>query len=170
MKKEKIDKLIEAVKDTFDVDVMDMRRNPEIVNVRRCFYNLLSDQGMGRSEIGRLLHINHATIIHHIKKHRGYMETSHETRDMYLRMVAMFEEVTCEEAEMDRHTKLLKLSLFDEIKEAKQKIRHLNEEITFFKNGRLSEIIDLLSETVKEGTEEQVKKSIRTLMNGIYSY
>jgi len=86
---------------------------------------------------------------------------------------------------MDRQSQLLKIAHLDNIKETKEVIQSLKDEIIFLKSqlgdvpnnmgkiaeyGRLSEIIDLLSETVKEGTEEQVKKSIRTLMNGIYSY
>ena len=69
------DKLKEAVNSVFGLDMMERTRKRPHVNARIVFSNILFERGYSKSEIGRYLNKNHATIIHYCKSFEGYVKT-----------------------------------------------------------------------------------------------
>jgi len=51
------------------------------------FYVIRSYYKIGTTKLGKLLNMNHATILHHCKKQAGFNESDKENRIKYLRLI-----------------------------------------------------------------------------------
>ena len=72
---DEVQRLTEIVRIGFDSDVYTRCRKRQHVDGRIAFALLLREQGLGCSEIGKILDRNHATIIHYWNRGEALMET-----------------------------------------------------------------------------------------------
>jgi len=61
--------LKKLVKSLLYVDIYSNSRQRDIVDARKIYAAILFQKGLGVSKIGKIMHKNHATVIHYIKEH-----------------------------------------------------------------------------------------------------
>jgi hypothetical protein len=72
---DEVKRLAEIVRNGFDSDVYTRCRKRHHVDGRIAFALLLREQGLGCSEIGKILNRNHATVLHYWNRGEALMET-----------------------------------------------------------------------------------------------
>ena len=72
---DEVQRLTEIVRNGFDSDVYTRCRKRHHVDGRIAFALLLREQGLGCSEIGKILNRNHATVLHYWNRGEALMET-----------------------------------------------------------------------------------------------
>lgn len=84
-KEEKIQTILSVVAETTGVsesDIFGEERKTDYVLARFIISHELKLYGLSASEIGRVIHRNHATIIHHLRKYRDEYNTNPSFRDV----------------------------------------------------------------------------------------
>ena len=65
-------RLIQYIKDQKSIDINNASRKTELVFWRMIVYKHLRDRGLTLSDIGRIFHRDHATIIHNINNYQEF--------------------------------------------------------------------------------------------------
>lgn len=82
-----VDSILDAVCEAFGVNrsfLMEQRSTENHVNVRWAAIILLRDHGLGWSEIGEILNIDHGTAIHAAKRHHIRLESHPRYREGFM--------------------------------------------------------------------------------------
>ncbi len=147
----------------------------------RVFSKILNDKGVSKTSIAKSLGKNHATIIHHLKKVDGEIETYPDFRQKYESCLNKFEEVLRaveSEADDDDITGLVNEvhALRDEndiykktMDELKARNRVLLADLQEIKGGdnRVADIQDMIRQRVPIGEEKEYYDKISRLFNGV---
>ena len=81
---DEVRRLADICQTVFDTDVFVSCRKRAYVDARIVFSNLLKEQGMGPSAIGRILGRDHATVLHYFRKFEALLETDKAFRKQYV--------------------------------------------------------------------------------------
>ena len=158
--------LKEIVEETFMVDIMSKRRHREIVEARIAFCKIMRDKGVSLSTMGRYIKKTHATILYYtrlsdiiFKTNPRYAEWFTECKKIFThgRDLVISREEKDKEKTIDILNKTIN-SMYDQSMEAITMKR---------KYSRLINIIQLIDEKVKYGSEELAYKKISAVLNSI---
>jgi len=169
--KTEFDVLRNAVQEVCDLDICDPRRDREYVNARIIFSYILWERGFGKSEIGRYLGKNHATICHYCKNFRAYTKQDALLKRMYEQSKAVYMDTfdpvyTMERAELKNEVFSLRekvCNLYSQL----EKFR-LEREAEASEATRLQGIVKLISQRTPMGAEEDVERKLNTWFNGLH--
>jgi hypothetical protein len=169
--KTEFDVLLNAVQEVYDLDILSVRREREYVNARIIFSYILFERGFSKSEIGRYLGKNHATICHYCKNFPAYIKQDAMLKRMYeeAKTVYMnsFDPVyTMERSELKSEVFSLREKvndLYSQIEESRRERKDANAEST-----RMEGIMKLVSQRTPMGSEKEVERKLTTWFNGLY--
>tara|TARA_R110000744_G_scaffold268195_2_gene381869 strand:+ start:198 stop:725 length:528 start_codon:yes stop_codon:yes gene_type:complete len=164
------DKLKEAVNSVFGLDMMERTRKRPHVNARIVFSNILFERGYSKSEIGRYLNKNHATIIHYCKSFEGYVKTDKILSEKYDAARSVYQDNFDPIYNMDT------VNLKNEIFSLRQKVSDLYCKIEGYKQerdnqqkdtNRMDGIFKLVSQRTHRGSEDKIMSELNAWFNGI---
>lgn len=161
-----MDLLKGIVEDAFGVKLTKQRRNREIVDCRKIFSKILRERGYTFKSIGNYLYKDHSTIIHYSDEASNLIKTDKKILDLYIDCRNKFLEnrepiVLHTDRDLVRETLSLRnqmdelLLKYDEIKKIENKYK------------RLSEIINLIENRTPIGSENEIKRKINEMFNGL---
>jgi len=162
---EEIRRLADICLITFDADVFDRCRERKFVDARITFSMLLNEQGLGCSDIGRILRRNHATILHYFTRGEELLEVDKKFRKKF---VMAREEYSGRDpvyyySAPDLRKKFMELRT--EYEYLQRRIEEMREEAKGDK--RLQEIFNVIRYRTKRGKEEEALIRINRLYNGL---
>ena len=165
------DVLRTAVQEVYNLDIKSKTRERPYVNARITFAYILWERGFNKSEIGRYLGKNHATICHYCKNFEGYIKTDPTLKRYYeeARSVYMdnFDPVyTMERAQLKSEVFSLRKKVSDLYFELEELKRERDEAAS--QTTRMDSIIKLVSQRTRLGDEEKVERKLNTWFNGLY--
>ena len=165
------DVLRQAVQEVFDLDIKSKTRERDYVNARIIFAFILWERGYNKSEIGRYLVKNHATVCHYCKNFEGYIKTDPLLRRKYEESKTVYFNTYDPVYTMER------AELKNEVFALREKISDLSSQIEEFRRAqeaasaeatRMSSIVKLVSQRTRMGSEEEVERKLNTWFNGLY--
>jgi len=149
----------------FNTDVFVSCRKRAFVDARIVFSNLLKEQGMGPSAIGRILGRDHATVLHYFRKFEALLETDKAFRKQY---VICREQYIGEDPIFYYSAPELRrrfMELRRELEETRGKLDEAREQLKY--DRRLQPILDMVRIRTKRGEEEEVAHRINRVYNGL---
>tara|TARA_R110002110_G_scaffold192460_1_gene400584 strand:- start:88 stop:615 length:528 start_codon:yes stop_codon:yes gene_type:complete len=164
------DKLKDAVNEVFCLDMMKRTRQRPYVNARMVFSSILFERGYNKSEIGRYLKKNHATVIHYCRSLEGYVKTDKVLREQYHASRRVYKENFDPIYNMDR------VALKSEIFSLREKVSDLYCQIETYKeerdrrkedDNRMGAIFKLVTQRTRRGSEDKIRSGLNTWFNGI---
>lgn len=170
MNQESTSLLIKIINEALGVDITDKVRTKDVVLGRYIFARIMRDAGMGLKEIGELVNVHHATIIHYLKNFDGYMFSDERARTYYeaiyngtpddcKRVYNMnISELREENRKIIEHNNQLSLVIAN----LNAELKRLREE-----EHRLDPIIALIKKGVPRGKEEDAKIKFNQIINGL---
>lgn len=163
------DVLRQAVQEVFDLDIKTATRERDFVNARIIFSFILWERGYNKSEIGRYLDKNHATICHYCKNFDGYIKTDPLLQRKYEESKAVYLDT------YDPVYTMQRTELKNEVFALRKKISDLNyqiEELRIAHRGvsreanRMNGILKLISHRTPIGSEKEMERKLNTWFNG----
>jgi hypothetical protein len=183
--------LLEICENTFHCDLQSKSRKTNYVYARMAFSCLLRKRGYGFSKVGSFINKDHATIIHYERNLEVYLKTDDIFRNRYglveeefqavhtknkLKVVANFIEKKDKEnyylalphynKELINHIIFLnkqKKDLHLKIEQMQLQVDTLNQS-----KNRVKNLIDIVSQRTRIGTEIDIEKRMNTWYNGVY--
>jgi len=151
----------------------DKSRRREVVNARLIYSNILREEGFKCVEVGRFLRKDHTTVLHYWKTFDAVVETDVIVRLNYEKIKEMYDN-DIEDIHSLSTGQLKKevYTLRNELKKVNSENRKLTSKLTERRETqeRLKQIMSLVKERTRVGSEEQVYKKLLTLFNGVYDY
>jgi hypothetical protein len=162
---DELHRLASIVEVVFGADVYSRSRHRYIVDGRMVFSLLLNEQGVGCSEIGRILGRNHATVLHYFRRGNGLLETDARFRKNYV----LCREQYVGEDPVYYYTNPELRKKFIELRGELDDMRTIliNKVEREKKEKRLQPILDLVRTRTKQGKEEEVLLKINRVYNGL---
>lgn len=169
--KAEFDLLCHAVQEVCDVDILSQTRERETVNARIIFSYILWSRGYGKSEIGRYLNKNHATVCHYCRCFNAYIKTDPTMKSLYEKAKGIYMDTFDPVYNMDR------AELKSEVFSLREKVNELYSELEEFRreseaaaaeDNRMNRIYRLVSERTRAGSEQEVERKLNTWFNGLY--
>jgi hypothetical protein len=155
--------LNEIIKDTLSVDIMNPRRNRDVVDARRIYAKILKDLGYGLTQIGVSLGRDHTIIIHYIQTAEDFINTDYIWAANYLKCRDKFHE---NRAELKMNEVELKKSVTKLTRDNEFYIREREKYMKLVdKYDRFDFIIQYLDERVPRGSEKLVRDKIIRMLN-----
>ena len=183
--------LLKICENTFNCDLKSKSRKTNYIYARMAFSSLLRKRGHRFSTIGSFINRDHSTIIHYERNLEIYLKTDDIFRNRYglveeefqavytdnkLKVVANFIEKKDKEnyylslphynKELINHINFLnkqKKDLHLTIEQMQLKIDTLNQS-----KNRVKNLIDIVSQRTRIGTERNIEKRMNTWYNGVY--
>lgn len=169
--------VISTINAVLGVDILNGRRNRELVDARTIFYYIMRrDFNKGVSAIGRHVHKSHATVLHSLKNFDILFKSDKKFKEDYQKVVSVLngaEDVGLLLTEEDikkmqeensyllSHNELLTL----ELDKKSKKIKALEKDMLKF--SFYAPLFDRISHAAPQGKEEELLKKINTFLNGI---
>jgi len=161
-----MDLLKGIVEDAFSVKLMARRRHREVVDCRKVFAKILRERGHTFKSIGNYLYKDHSTIIHYSDEASNLIKTDKKILDLYINCRNKFLEnrepiVLHTDRDLVRETLSLRnqidglLSQYEGVKKTESKYQ------------RLSSIINLIEARTPVGSENEIKRKINEMFNGL---
>jgi len=162
---EQIRRLADICHIVFDADVFEKCRERRFVDARITFSMLLHEQGLGCSEVGRILRRNHATILHYFTRGEELLEVDEKFRK---RFVMAREEYAGEDpvyyyTAPDLRKKFMELR--NDYEYLQRRIKEMKDDAKSDK--RFEEIFNVIRYRTKRGKEEEALIRINRLYNGL---
>lgn len=162
---EQVRRLADICHITFDADVFAKCRERKFVDARITFSKLLNEQGLGCSDIGRILGRNHATVLHYFHRGEELLEVDPKFRKKF---VMVREEYAGEDpvyyyTAPDLRKKFMELRT--EYEYLQRRIQEMKDEARDDK--RLQDIFNVIRYRTKRGKEEEALLKINRLYNGL---
>jgi len=163
--KQEREELRRIVDKVFNTDLMNIRRYQSIVEARMVFSKILTDRGHSITALGKYLNKNHSTIIHYNRNVSDWLEQSVSLFNKYMECKDAF--LTGREP-IKPMTKAAKMA--DNVEKLTIRVDNLMSEkeylrISLKKYKRFERIVDLLSERVRFGDEDEVYRRINSMFN-----
>lgn len=162
---DEVRRLADICQTVFDTDVFVSCRKRAYVDARIVFSNLLKEQGMGPSAIGRILGRDHATVLHYFRKFEALLETDKAFRKQY---VICREQYIGEDPIFYYSAPELRRKFIDmrkELEETREKLEEARKQLKY--DRRLQPILDMVRIRTKRGEEEEVAHRINRVYNGL---
>lgn len=149
----------------FNGDVYANTRKRKVVDARMCFAILLKEQGLGPSDIGKILGRDHSTIIHYFNRGEALMQTDKTFRK---NMVLAREDYAGHDPVYYYSSPELRkkyMELRADLEEAKEELKKLRNNERY--DRRIQPIINVIRERTKRGFEEDALQRINRVYNGL---
>lgn len=152
------------------VDVRNSQgRQRHLVNAKMIYSKILMDKGFGCSQVGKSIRKHHTTILNYQRKWDGYVFSDDSLKGDYNIVCNMYEKLCEIEPDVDNEEEdnlnediTFKSINLRELLNHSQKNKYDTEE-----EERLKDILELVRERTKKGTEEVVFNKLRNIYNGI---
>lgn len=165
------DVLREAVEDVFDISIRERTRKRQYVNGRFVFANILIGRGHTKVDVARYLGINHATVCHYCRNFYGFTQADKRLRDNYYELDKLFKGQFNPLYRMDRvQLRDRVMELEDRLRSVERKSQDLRERMLRLKQKaeRLQPIWNVIEDRVPKGREDEVRRKVNTVLNGIH--
>lgn len=162
---DELHRLASIVEVVFGSDVYANCRERHIVDGRMVVTLLLKEQGLGCTEIGRILGRDHSTVIHYSKKGSALLETDAIFRKNYVlcREQYVGEDPVYYYTSPELRKKFIELrGELDDMRDLLLKKTEREKQ-----ERRLQPILDLVRTRTKRGDEEEILLKINRLYNGL---
>lgn len=156
----------------FDVDIASKSRKREIVNARITFAAVLRNKGFTTTKIGGYIGKDHATVLHYTRNLDWYLKTDMDFKKKYEMVTKEFN--VEHDPVYDMHDAELKKEIFI-LRNENNSLRLENERLknehkeTKTRYGRIKNLIKLVDERTRMGTEEEIERRLNYFYNGVYS-
>ncbi len=160
--REELRRIVDKV---FNTDLMNKRRYQSIVEARMVFSKILSDRGHSITTIGKYLNKNHSTIIHYNRNVSDWLEQSVPLFNKYMECKDAFVRGREPIVPMTKQSQMVKrvenlTVMVDNLVSEKEYLR-----MSLKKYKRFERILDLLSERVRVGDEEEMYRRVNAILN-----
>jgi hypothetical protein len=167
---EELQGLIALVNETCDCDILAGGRKRKDVDGRMIFAQVLWIKGMTKSDIGRILNKDHASVVYYIRKVESYMKHDAILRQRYSFVLDSFLPPAT------RHNKynysrfdLLQevMRLEEELVKQKEKTEAMSDiaRRNYREDARLSGIYKIIKDRIPLGLEHEVERKLIHILN-----
>jgi hypothetical protein len=149
----------------FNGDVFARNRKRSVVDARICFTMLINEQGLGPSEVGRILGRDHSTIIHYLNRGEALFETDKNFRK---NMVMAREDYSGKDPVYYYSSPELRkkyMEIRSELEHVKGELLDIKDQMRYDK--RLQPILDVVRMRTKRGSEDDALTRIKRVYNGL---
>jgi hypothetical protein len=155
------------IKDNFNVEIFDKKRNKEIVEGRLICAKLLHSAGYTYTSIGKAMKRDHSSIIYYVKTLNNLVIQPNELRYKYHQC----KDIYFKESN-DLLDKINRTHYADEVLLLRKQLHNLSNNVhrlsSFYdKYKRLEDIVLLVNERTEFGKEDEVRKRIMRMFNTI---
>ena len=186
-----VSELIRLCEEGFQCDIKSKNRKQNNVNARMAFATILKKKGFSYDKVGSFISRDHATIIHYHRKLDMYLGSDEFFKTTYEKIKSEFE-IYCIEKKLENPKNFVEKILDENLQTS---MPHYNEELISYvkllnkqkkdlyltieklqlKNhtlnlseNRVKNLIEIVKQRTKIGTEEYIEKKLNVWYNGIY--
>ena len=169
--REQMRALKQIVNYVFDVDIASKNRRREFVNARITFAAVLRSKGFTTTKIGGYIGKDHATIVHYMRNVDWYLKTDADFKKKYEMVMDEFQ--IDHDPVYDMHDAELKKEIFS-LRNENKSLRLKNEGLkneqseTKTRYKRIENLIKIVDERTRMGTEEEIERRLNHFYNGVY--
>ncbi len=161
------------VEDNCDGLVMAKSRQRKHVVARMAFANILLKNGYTSTDVGAFMGKDHATVLHYKREFDGLCRSDRQLKVAHEKSLEIFDSFPRNTEYKKSHKEELREVIKKlEVSEAELKsqinILNLRLESEQHKDERLKNIIDIVKDRTREGTEWLVEEKIKRFYNGVY--
>ena len=149
----------------FNGDVFARNRKRSVVDARICFAMLINEQGLGPSEVGRILGRDHSTIIHYLNRGEALFETDKNFRK---NMVMAREDYSGKDPVYYYSSPELRkkyMEIRSELEHVKGELLDIKDQMRY--DRRIQPILDVVRMRTKRGSEDDALTRIKRVYNGL---
>ena len=149
----------------FNGDVFARNRKRSVVDARICFAMLINEQGLGPSEVGRILGRDHSTIIHYLNRGEALFETDKNFRK---NMVMAREDYSGKDPVYYYSSPELRkkyMEIRSELEQVKGELLDIKDQMRY--DRRIQPILDVVRMRTKRGSEDDALTKIKRVYNGL---
>lgn len=169
--------VISTIKAVLGIDILNGRRNRELVDARTIFYYIMrNDFNKKVSAIGKNVRKHHATVLHSLKSFDILVKSDRKFKEDYQKVVAALSEIedaglllTEEDIkkiqEENSHLLIQSEFLTLELEKKSKTIKNLENNMLRF--SFYKPVFDRISYAAPQGKEQELLKKLNTFLNGL---